>query len=321
LQKKGASKLQYTESVCIQEFVHTMARRLIPTVLFAAQFLFPAHPASAQSLPPSSSCPCTLQGSVVDSVSGQPVPHALVKLTAPSPRAALTDSEGKFQFEGLPAGSLTLEAEKPGFLARDSSGVWSLPSVNLRLGPDSPPALLRLVPEGVISGQVSDENGEPLEGFTISVLFRGPGHRALGLGSDMLNRRAITDDQGKFRIAGLRPGSYYLTAHETQAPALHGTGKSSVPLGYAPVFYPGVNEISSAAPLKVLAGTTIQANLSLKREPFIRLSGTVSGYEPQQHVALVLWDLREPHPNSDTFLSSAPLATFTPNGFLQVLTL
>jgi hypothetical protein len=72
-----------------------MLPRLIPTILFAAQFLFCAYPAPAQSSASSSSCPCTLQGSVVDSISGQPVPHALVRLSAPSPRATLTDSEGK----------------------------------------------------------------------------------------------------------------------------------------------------------------------------------------------------------------------------------
>src|SRR5438067_4293125 len=130
-----------------------MPRRLIPLILFAATALFPAHSSSAQSLPPSSSGPCTLQGSVVDAVSGQPVPHALVKLSAAAAaRATLTDSAGRFQFEALPAGPFTLEAEKPGFLTRDRFGRWSPPTVALQLAPDSPPALLKLVSEGVIFG-------------------------------------------------------------------------------------------------------------------------------------------------------------------------
>src|SRR5215472_12773153 len=120
-----------------------MPRRLIPTIFFATQFLFCAYPAPAQSSP-SSSCPCILQGSVVDSVSAQPVPHALVRLAAPSPRAVLTDSEGKFQFENLPAGLVTLEAEKPGYLSRDSIGPnLSLP-VSVQLAPNSPPVTLKL---------------------------------------------------------------------------------------------------------------------------------------------------------------------------------
>lgn len=265
-----------------------MLRPFIPTLFLAAQFLFLSNPSSSQSSMPSSSCPCTLRGSVVDSVSDQPVPHALVKLTVPSPRAALTDSEGKFQFENLPAGSATVEAEKPGFLTQDPFARWYPTSPQIQLAPDSPPTLLKLIPEGVIFGQVSDENGEPLEGFTISLFLRGQGHRGLRLGSRMLQRAVITDDQGKFRIAGLRSGSYYLVARQPQTPAVNATGKSSAPSGYAAVFYPAATDIASAVPIKVPPGGTAQAKFSLKREPFIRLAGTISGYAPQERVFLTL---------------------------------
>ena len=265
-----------------------MHRSFVPTLLFTAQMLFSAPRSPAQSSTPSSSCPCALSGSVVDAVSGQPVPHALVKLTAPSPRAALTDSEGKFQFEDLPAGSVILEAEKPGFLTQDPVARWYPGSAQIQLAPDSTPALLKLIPEGVISGQVTGENGEPLEGFTIGVFNRGPGSIGLGIGPDMLHRPAITDDEGKFRIAGLRSGSYYLLARPSQAPAASASPKSSVPSGYAPVFYPAAPDIASAVPVKILSGKTVQANFSLKREPLIRLSGIVSGYTPQERIFVML---------------------------------
>src|SRR5690242_10536255 len=181
-----------------------MLRPFIPTLLLAAQFLFLNNPSSAQSSMASSSCPCTLQGSVVDSVSNQPVPHALVKLSGASPRATLTDSDGKFQFEDLPAGSATLEGAKPGYLGNDRQGFLSSNTSSYQLGPNSPPAVLKLLPESIISGQVSDENGEPLEGFTIILFHYGQGYSSLGLGPDILHPPAITDDQGKFRITGLQ---------------------------------------------------------------------------------------------------------------------
>lgn len=272
---------------------------LIPTIFLASLFLLSAYSTPAQSST-SSSCPCALRGSVVDSVSGQPVPHALVKLSGASSGAALTDSDGKFQFEGLPAGSMILEAEKPGFLAQDPFARWYPASAQLQLAPDSPAALLKLIPEGAIFGQVSDENSEPLEGFAVSVFLRAAQDRHNYRDPNPNQRHAVTtDDEGKFRIAGLRPGSYYLALRQPQGAVLSPSRKPAAPTGYAPVFYPGVSEMSAAAPLKVHPGTSIQANFSLKRVPFIRLSGTVSGYEPQQHVALVLWDLRETQPNSD----------------------
>jgi hypothetical protein len=265
-----------------------MPRRFITALLFVAQSLFYPHPSPAQSSMLSSSCPCTLQGSVVDAVSGQPVPHALVKLSSASPRAALTDSEGKFQFEGLPAGRVTLAAEKPGFLGEE--GLCFVPcGISFQLGPDTPPATLKLIPEGVISGQVSDENGEPLEGFKVSVYFRVPRDKRLFEDQDR-RHSVVTDDEGKFRIARLHPGSYFLHVSSTEGPVLNSFRKSAAPMGYSPVFYPGVNPMSSAVPLKLLPGQVAQANFSLKLEAFVQLSGTVSGVSPQEQVSMSLLD-------------------------------
>ena len=273
-----------------------MLRRLIPTILLAAQFFFSAESTPAQS-PTSSSCPCTLRGSVVDSVSGQPVPHALVKLSAASPRAALTDSDGKFQFEGLYAGSVTLEAEKPGFLGKEGLCFGSCGIVSsFELGPGTPPAIMKLLSEAVISGQVSDENGEPLEGRKVSVFFRVPQDKDLFEDQNQ-HHSAVTDDEGKFRIAGLHPGSYFLRVSNTGGPSLSSFSKSA-PIGYAPVFYPGVNDMSSAVPLKLLSGKTVQANFSLKREPYVQLSGTVPGLNPANPISIFLVNSSITLPNS-----------------------
>ena len=223
----------------------------------------------------------------MDSVSGQPVPHALVRLAAPSPRAMLTDSEGKFQFEALPAGSVTLEAEKPGYLGRDSIGPnLSLP-VSVQLTPDSPPAVLKLTPENIIFGQVTGDRGEPLEGFTVMIWSHifNTNLSEVGLGSTLTAR---TDDEGKFRIAKLSPGSYVLLVNPPQGVARKSPAKSSIPSGYVPVIYSGASDLDSAIPVKLLPGKSQQVNFSLKREPFVRLSGTVSGYNSGDRVTLNL---------------------------------
>src|SRR5258708_12320216 len=46
-------------------------------------------------------------------------------------------------------------------------------------------------------------------------------------------------------------------------------------------------------PIKVRPGRPSLANFSLKREPFVRLTGTVSGYSPEQQVVLSLQDFLE----------------------------
>lgn len=278
-----------------------MPRALISAILFAAQFLFLPNPSPAQSYVPSnSSCPCNLQGSVVDAVSGQPVPHALVKASSPLASATLTDSEGKFQFEGLPAGPVTLEAEKPAYVSGDTTGPHLSIPVSFGLSPGSAPAILKLTPEGTIFGQVTDERGEPLEGFNVAVWTRifsadarmdeGVLESAAGIGKVGFSgfSNAHTDDEGKFRIAKLSPGSYFLFVGPPQGAVQNSSAKSSVPSGYAPVYYPRTDDFSSAAPIKLLPGKSVQANFSLKREPFVRISGTVSGYNSGDQVSLTL---------------------------------
>jgi len=277
-------------------------RFLLPALFLAALFFSSPQNLRAQAFSLSSSCPCTLRGTVTDSVSGQPVNRALVHLTAPASRAALTDSEGRFQFEGLPAGLVSLEADKPGYLGRDLAGNRMRPSISVRLASDSPPATLKLTPESIIYGQVSDERGEPLEGFAVNILIRAPHDGQL---YPYMPGRFLTDDEGKFRIPELRPGSYYLVVRPSQGTAPNSTANSSVPLGFPPVYYPGVNDISSAVPLKLLPGKSVQANFSLKREPFVQIFGSVSGYHPRDQVNLTLQDSSGAPENSEIVFDPA----------------
>jgi len=261
-----------------------MLRPLFSLLLFAFPLVLPLPLIAQQLALNSSSCPCTLRGTVVDSVTGNPIHGALVQAYG---RSTFTDSEGKFQFDGLPAGPTTVQAAKPGYLAHNDFASRSPKSFSLQLGPEAPPAVLKLTPEGVVFGQVTDENGEPLESFTVSLLFRNP------LGPSMFwnpRLRAITDDEGKFRIAGLHPGTYFLAIRPTEGPAQTSAKDADVPQGFTPVFYPAAPDMHSATPIKVHPGSPSLVNLSLKREPFIHLSGTVSGYSPDQQVALSLQD-------------------------------
>src|SRR5215467_2425028 len=126
---------------------------------------------AAQESPPSSSCPCTLRGTVINSVTGAPVPGALVQSSSPSQPANLTDSEGNFHFEGLPAGVLSVSATKPGFLAQNP---FLRQSTSVAVGPDAPPPTIKITPGGVITGRVVDEQGEPLENFNVHLIRRSP---------------------------------------------------------------------------------------------------------------------------------------------------
>jgi hypothetical protein len=263
-----------------------MLRQLRAVLLFSSPLLL-ASRLSSQQPSPDSACPCTLRGVVLDAVTGNPIHNAFVQASTGSTWSTLTDSEGKFQLDALPAGRITVHAAKPGFLSNEEFGASSPKSFSLQLSPDAAPAILKLTPEAVIFGQVTDENGEPLENFLVSLISRNPMNLPVSPAS---RQQVTTDDEGRFRIASLRPGSYYVAVHPQQTPALTSARSAAVPQGFAPVLYPAAPDMDSAIPIKVLPGKSSQANFSLKREPFVRLSGTVSGYGPEQQVQLYLQD-------------------------------
>src|SRR5215467_11155452 len=77
----------------------------------------PAYPAANTPANPTPTEKFTVTGSVVDAVSSEPVRKALVQLNAMPRRTAFTDSSGRFQFEGVSAGSVSLTAQKPGYFS------------------------------------------------------------------------------------------------------------------------------------------------------------------------------------------------------------
>jgi len=277
--------------------------RLLISVLLIASHLFCISVLSAQQPTFSSaSCPCTLRGTVLDSVTGNPIHGAFVQASADSARSAFTDAEGKFQFDALPAGPLTLTAAKPGFLSNEELGPSSPKSFSLQLAPDAAPAVLKLTPEGVLVGDLTEENGEPLEGFFVSLIYRNPVNLPL---SQDPRQRVFTDDEGRFRIAGLHPGSYYVAVRPIEGSELASSRSAAAPQGFASVLYPAATDVDSAIPIKVRPGQSSQVNDSLKRSPFVQLSGSVSGYGSEQHVVLNLQDsLGEQLPQKITFDTS-----------------
>jgi carboxypeptidase family protein len=70
--------------------------------------------------------------------------------------------------------------------------------------------VLRLDPTGVIAGQVSDEDQEPVSGlevFALRINFQPGGRKQV-----TTSGRTVTDDLGNFRLPNLPAGSYYVSA-------------------------------------------------------------------------------------------------------------
>jgi hypothetical protein len=127
-------------------------------------------------------------------------------------RTALTDDQGRFTFQVLPAGRFTLTASKPGHV-NVSYGAKrpGRPGTPIQLGDGQRLEKLSIaLPRGaIITGVVVDEHGEPAPGTQVRALryVMQTGERGLNFsGQD------LTDDRGVYRIHSLQPGEYVLSA-------------------------------------------------------------------------------------------------------------
>ncbi len=137
-----------------------------------------------------------IEGHVV-SQSGEPVRKATVRLQGgqpPTTYVEVSDGAGKFAIEALPPGRFTISASRAGFNSPPNS------TITLQAGQVKTDVEIKLVPLGVISGQVTDQDGDPVVGVYVSAMrvqYNGA-RRQLGGGA-----QAQTDDQGNFRILNI----------------------------------------------------------------------------------------------------------------------
>lgn len=224
-----------------------------------------------------------IRGQIVAADTGAPIRRAQVRAASPDARASrvtITDAEGRFEIANLPAGRYTVTASKGGFVTLQYGQRRPGESGNqLDLGDGEvlDKVVLPLPRGSVIAGRIFDEYGDPVAGADVRAMqYRYlAGARRLVPGTG--NSRGRTDDQGSFRLYGLTPGEYTVSATLRE-----GQGAASVnleaeePSGYAPTYHPGVPNLAEAQRITLGVGqeqTNISFGLLLTR--LVRVSGRV----------------------------------------------
>jgi len=219
--------------------------------------------------------PARVEGVVVNALTGKPVPRALVHLLGGQSHAMLSGPQGEFTFENVPTGSMSFQVLKPGYIQEGASTNHPVAAIAVTAGVNK--AVLKLVPQGVITGLVTDSDGEPMEGVQVMV-----SHAEIISGLRRVipaGRNQPTDEDGNFRVAGLAPGRYYLSVRPGNATRrLLGARSGKRRIAYpAVVYYPAATEMDSATPLDLTAAQHVTVEFALKMVPAYKLSGTVTG--------------------------------------------
>ena len=251
-----------------------------------AQFLNSSNNSTPTAQTPAPQQTFKVSGTVADGVTGEPIGKALVQLNGQQHRSTFTDSGGRFEFEGVPAGTVAVWPQKPGYFGEQELTRSGFRPVEV--GPDVPLAVVKLFPEAVISGKVISTAGVPLESVSVSLIYldiREGRRRWDNRGS------AITDSDGRFRFAGLRPGSYYLsTSPYTPIPGTMIEAEELPTTGYSGAYYSGAPNVTSATSIELRPGQQAEANFSLNEVPVFQVAGIIGGYAPDRGVALQIVD-------------------------------
>jgi protocatechuate 3,4-dioxygenase beta subunit len=187
-----------------------------------------------------------------------------------APVKVVTDSDGFYRVEGLPPGKYDVEPSSPTMVVSDDNDEIAVAEGSTTEGVD-----FGLSPGGVITGKITDADGKPIIGEVVSmkpldtkVGSGGLDSLARGVGN---LRMFATDDRGIYRIYGIQPGRYLVSAGK-RADVMSMLSQRPKQIQ---TFYPNVTEEARAKPVQVSAGgeaTGIDIQLSLNDKGF-----TISG--------------------------------------------
>ena len=220
------------------------------------------------------------------------------RVTCSTPDASgyttISDDGGRFVFAGLPAGRYSVGAAK-------ATWVQAAYGAKRPLRPASPIPLadgqkleivVRMARGGVITGVVLDFNNQPSAGTPVralrSEIVNGE-RRLVAAGT------GVSDDRGTYRIFGLPPGDYVVSATGPgpAGPELRLTSDADVRhaiasnprtppppdrgVAIATTYYPGSTMVSQAGLVTLRAGEARDGiDLTLQIVPTARVEGTVS---------------------------------------------
>jgi protocatechuate 3,4-dioxygenase beta subunit len=228
-----------------------------------------------------------IRGRVVSGETGAAVRRAQVRISGPDigMQAALTDPNGRYEFKDLPAGRFNLTVSKSGFVTMQYGQNRPFePGRPIELGDAQvlDKADVTLPRGSVLSGRVLDEFGEPVADANVSAMrmqFVNGRKRMMNVG-----RNSQTNDLGQFRLYGLPPGEYFISATlrsmdmmvDMMAPG--GPSGSAPSSGYAPTYFPGTPSPADAQRVTVAVGQELgSVDIALQPVKLAKITGTALG--------------------------------------------
>jgi protocatechuate 3,4-dioxygenase beta subunit len=228
----------------------------------------------------------SMEGQVSNALGGTPLRKATVFLNrqngGPIPSgartnySATTDATGRYIITGIEPGTYRISAEHTGYLnmqynARRPGGPGT--ALDLARAQKMTGVDFRLTPHGVIAGKITDEDGDPIQGVQIQIMRMAynQGRKELQIANCCEN----TNDLGEYRMSGVQPGKYYLSAiYRNRRQITDRADESASQEDYVTTFYAGVTDFSAASQLEIGPGDQMLGiNLRLAKVHTVHVTG------------------------------------------------
>ncbi len=276
---------------------HLLSLPVFPLLLVAQQGVVgtlpqpgPAAPGAVQAAATKPGDLCAIEGRVLNAATGEPLKKANLTLrrtdvtpnmmTPPTSYGTSTDEGGGFAMKDLDPGKYRLYVNRTGFVSTEYGARGPMrqgATLSLDPGQRLQGLAFRLTPHAVITGRVVDEDGEPVANVQVQTMrYRySNGRKQLAPFGG-----ASTNDLGEYRIFGLAPGRYYLSAtYRSNAafePSVDRSANQAPEEGYVPAYYPGTTDPASAAAIDVPPGGQLRGmDLKLSKTRTVRVRGHV----------------------------------------------
>jgi hypothetical protein len=224
-----------------------------------------------------------LEGDVIDAITGKPIPEVRIKLENPKrdPIYLKADARGHFRISDLEPNFYWLSTRSPGYLDVPTCTTLEMRrvvnQVESCVHENTQATMTAVVTDGrlhvnldvrlsayaVVTGKLTDPYGTPLSQWRVEAV-----EKRLAASSGKENEPAyrvtsFTNDKGEYRIAPIKPGTYYLVA------AAHALAEAT----YRETYYPGVIGAQNAKPLTLAAGQQISADIRIIQKSGVRVAG------------------------------------------------
>lgn len=215
-----------------------------------------------------------VRGRVVAAATGRPLIRATVRLQSVDSqkifRAVKTDSNGRYDLADLPGGRYSFFVAQTGYLNQNFDQPHPLARyrlLELADGEQLDAIDFTLHRGSAITGVITDDAGDPLTDVRVEALRQQFGSNGPSL---RLERGGIgeirTDDEGRYRIYGLRPGTYVVRAFDQVI-------EGDLDLGRT--YYPGTSSDTDAQTVRVDLGLDAVADFAMVPANRARVAGLV----------------------------------------------